>query len=116
MTSDKEKLAIKNIVLNVLDKEQDIISIYISDEKGEIITKDKIARGESRVDAIQLQMITKTRVAIHVGVKVAPKANVPHLYRLLNDELQAQLALIKVNLYSFKLSIVDIEKEYYVRT
>ena len=112
MITSTEVLTIKNMVINVLEEEKDIISIYISEGEGGIISREKIVRGESRIEAIILNMLTKTRVGIAIKVKVSPKANVPHLYRFLEKKLREQFSIVKVNLYS-----LNIEKhQKYIKT
>lgn len=110
MTEIKEQLAIKNIVLSVIARLEDIRGLYIKESTGEMLSIYKVARGQDKqLDSIKIQNITKTRIAIGMQIKIYKKSNAPIIYRKLKKMILEDLKEIKFSLVKLNLSIIDVE-------
>lgn len=110
MTGNKEVRAIKNVVLSAVGRLDDIKGLYMKEQTGDMLSIYKVARGEEKqLEAIALQPVTKTRLAIGLQLKIDRKSNVPIIYRELMKILSEDLKTIRFNLAKLELSIIDVD-------
>lgn len=104
--SENQLIDIKNIVLETLSKKPEVICLYIKEYSGDLLYKDKVVRGESQLDAIKVQMVTKTRMIIRFSIKVSSKISMNSLYNSIKEEIKEQL-ISNHKMYLEKL-IIDV--------
>lgn len=110
MEENKEIRAIKNIVLSVVGRFDDINGLYMKEQTGGMLSVYKTARGEEKqLESVALQYVTKTRLAIGLQLKLKKGTNAPIIYRKLKRIISEDLKEIKFNLIKLELSIIDVE-------
>lgn len=110
MTTKKEIRAIKNVVLSVVERLEEIKGLYLKEQTGDILSVYKSARSEEKkLDSVAIQFVTKTRVTIALQIKLDKRSNASVIYRKLKRMITEDLKEIKYNLIGIDLTVVDVE-------